>query len=134
MTPTVSNLVGRVLLAQIFLIAGLQKIGAYAATQGYMEAMGVPGVLLPLVIAAEVGGALALILGWQTRLAAAGLAAFSVATGVVFHFDLADQMQTIMLMKNLAIAGGLIVVAGLGAGSLSLDARLRRSSVAPSAA
>jgi putative oxidoreductase len=89
-----------------------------------MEAMGVPVALLPLVIALEVGGALALILGWQTRLTALALAGFSVVAAVIFHANLGDQMQMIMFMKNFAIAGGLLVVASQNpAHSLSLDGR-----------
>jgi putative oxidoreductase len=123
---TYVNLVGRILLAQIFLLAGLNKIAGYAGTQGYMESMGVPGSLLPLVILLEVGGGLALIIGWQTRLAAYALAAFTLVAAVIFHSNLADQMQMIMFMKNLAIAGGLIILAVHGAGSLSLDRRRTR--------
>jgi len=119
-----TNLAGRILLAQLFLMAGLSKITGYAGTQGYMEAMGVPAALLPLVIALEVGGALALILGWQTRLTALALAGFSVVAAVIFHANLGDQMQMILFMKNFAIAGGLLVVASQNpAHSLSLDGR-----------
>jgi len=108
----VMNLAGRLLLAQIFLLAGINKITGYAGTQGYMEAMGVPGGLLPLVILLEVGGAVALIIGWKTRWAALALAGFSILSAVIFHADLADQVQAIMFMKNFAIAGGLLVLAG----------------------
>lgn len=119
-----TNLAGRILLAQLFLMAGIGKITAYAGTQGYMEAMGVPGALLPLVIGLEVGGALALILGWQTRLVAFALAGFSLVSAAIFHADFSDQMQTILFMKNLAIAGGLLIVAAQNpAFSLGLDRR-----------
>jgi putative oxidoreductase len=119
------NLVGRILLAHIFLIAGLNKISGYSGTQGYMEAMGVPGELLPLVILLEIGGALALIVGWQTRLAAYALAVFCVVSALIFHSNLADQMQMILFMKNWAMAGGLLVLAANGAGAFSLDNRQR---------
>lgn len=119
------NLVGRILLAHIFLLAGLNKITGYSGTQGYMEAMGVPGMLLPLVIILEIGGALALIAGWQTRLAAYALAMFSIVSALIFHSNLADQMQMIMFMKNWAMAGGLLVLAANGAGAFSLDNRGR---------
>lgn len=119
----ISEFTTRLLLAQVFLIAGLTKITGYADTQGYMEAMGIPGALLPLVILLEAGGGLAIILGWQTRLVAATLALFSLAAAVIFHNNLADQMQTIMFMKNLAIAGGLILLVAHGAGGYSLDNR-----------
>lgn len=116
------NVAGRVLLALIFVMAGAGKLGAgYAATQGYMDAMGVPGALLPLVIVLELGGGLALMVGWQTRWIAAALAAFTLVAGVVFHNNFADQMQMIMFLKNLAISGGLLLLVVHGAGSLSLD-------------
>ena len=117
------NLAGRILLASIFLIAGLNKIGGYAGTQGYMESVGVPGGLLPLVILLEVGGALALIIGWQTRIAAWALAGFTLLAAILFHNDFGNQIQMIMFLKNLSIAGGLLIVAANGAGAFSLDAR-----------
>lgn len=119
------NLLGRILLAHIFLLAGLNKITGYSGTQGYMEAMGVPGVLLPLVIVLEIGGALALIAGWQTRLAAYALALFSIVAALLFHNNLGDQIQMILFMKNWAIAGGLLVLAANGAGAFSLDNRAK---------
>lgn len=115
------NFAGRILLAQIFLLAGLNKINGYSGTQGYMEMMGVPGVLLPLVILLEIGGALALIAGWQTRLTAYALALFSIVSALIFHSNLGDQMQMILFMKNWAMAGGLLVLAINGAGAFSLD-------------
>jgi len=119
------NLAGRVLLAHIFLLAGINKIIGYSGTQGYMEAMGVPGMLLPLVILLEIGGALALIAGWQTRLAAYALALFSIVSALIFHSNLGDQIQMILFMKNWAMAGGLLVLAANGAGAFSLDNRAR---------
>ena len=116
-------LLGRVLIAAIFLLAGLQKIGGYEATQGYMAAMGVPGAMLPLVIALEVGGALAIIAGYRTRLFAFLLAGFSIVSALLFHRALGDQMQSIMFMKNLAMAGGFLFLVARGAGDWSLDAR-----------
>jgi len=118
-----ADLVGRVLISAIFLLAGLQKIGGYAATQGYMAAMGVPGALLPLVIALEVGGALAIILGYHTRLVALLLAGFSVISALIFHRALGDSMQFILFMKNLAMAGGFLFLVSRGPGEWSLDAR-----------
>jgi len=119
------NLAGRILLAHIFLLAGINKITGYSGTQAYMEAMGVPGMLLPLVILLEVGGALALIVGWQTRWAAYALALFSIVSALIFHSNLSDQIQMILFMKNWAMAGGLLVLAANGAGAFSLDQRAK---------
>jgi len=116
-----STFAGRILMAQIFLLAGISKIGAYEGTQGYMESVGLPGMLLPLVIALEIGGGLALIIGWKARWAAAALAGFSVVSALIFHNNFADQMQMIMFMKNFAIAGGLLFLLAHGAGAYSLD-------------
>lgn len=120
---SVLNLAARLLVAQIFLISGLGKITAYGGTQEYMMAMGVPGALLPLVIAVEVGGGLALIFGFQTRWAALALAGFCVLTALIFHSNFADQIQLIMFMKNLAMAGGLLLFVQHGASAPSLDSR-----------
>ncbi len=118
------NLTGRIFIAAIFLIAGIGKLGAgYAGTQGYMESMGVPGILLPLVIALEIGGAILVIAGLFTRVTALALAGFTVLSALLFHADFSDQMQMIMFMKNFAIAGGFLFLAANGAGAWSLDAR-----------
>ncbi len=117
-----TTLVGRILLGHIFLLAGISKIGSYAGTQGYMEAMGVPGMLLPLVILLEIGGGLALIVGFQARITASLLAGFSIISAIIFHANIEDQMQSIMFMKNFAIAGGLLFITAFGAGSWSIDA------------
>jgi putative oxidoreductase len=119
----VSQLVARVFLGHIFLLAGVSKIGAYAGTQGYMDAMGVPGGLLPLVILLEVAGGLAIIAGWKTRWAAIALAAFSVISAAIFHNNFGDQTQMILFMKNIAIAGGFLLLAVHGAGAYSIDNR-----------
>ena len=120
-----ADLAGRVLLAAMFLLSVIGKISGYAGTQGYMESMGVPGALLPLVIALEIVGAVAVIVGLRTRLAAAGLAVFTLAAGFIFHGG-ADQMQQIMLFKNVAIAGGFLLLVARGAGDWSFDARRER--------
>lgn len=118
-----SLVAGRLLLAAIFLMAGINKISGFAGTQGYMESMGVPGMLLPLVIVLEVVGAIAIIIGWQTRWIAYALAGFTIVAGILFHMDFSQQMQMIMFMKNLAIAGGLLILAEQGPGSLSIGGR-----------
>jgi putative oxidoreductase len=123
---TSTELVGRVLLTVLFLLSGLGKLGAYGATAGYMASAGVPGALLPLVIAVEILGSVAIVLGWQTRTVALLLAGFTLATGVLFHNNFADQVQMIMFLKNLSITGAFLILAANGAGALSLDARNAR--------
>jgi putative oxidoreductase len=125
-TTTVKNfseLAGRILLSVLFLLSGVGKIGAYAATAAYMASVGVPSVLLPVVIATEVVGATAIIVGWQTRITAFLLAGYSLLTALVFHTNFADQIEMIMFLKNVSIAGGLLLLVANGAGPLSLDRR-----------
>lgn len=119
----ISQLIARIFLGQIFLIAGIGKISAYQGTAGYMEAMGVPGGLLPLVIALEVLGGLAIIAGWQTKWTAMALAAFTIIAALIFHNNFADQIQMILFMKNIAMTGGLMLLAVHGAGAYSIDNR-----------
>jgi putative oxidoreductase len=122
-----AELGGRILLASLFLLSGLGKLGAgYAATAQYMNAVGVPGALLPLVIAVEIGGALAIIVGWQTRAVAFLLAGFTLLSGVLFHNNFGDQIQMIMFLKNVSISGGFLILVANGAGALSLDHRLAK--------
>ena len=118
---------GRILIGLIFFMAGIGKIGAaYAGTAGYMDSMGVPGALLPVVIILEIVGGLMVITGFKVKWAAYALAAFTLVAGVIFHSNFADQMQSIMFMKNLAITGGLLLLAVHGAGELSLDKKLSK--------
>ena len=127
-----SVLTGRIGLSAIFILSGIAKLGpGYAAAQGYMEAMGVSGALLPLVIFAEIAGGLAVLSGFLTRWAAIGLAVFSIASGFLFHFQFADQMQFVSFFKNIAMAGGFLVLAAQGAGAFSIDGWLasRRADV-----
>ncbi len=117
-------LTGRILLAVMFVLSGVAKIGAYAGTQQYMEAYGVPGGLLPLVIVTEVAGGLLIAAGLFTRITALALAGFTLLSAIIFHVDFADQIQTILFLKNLAIAGGFLMLIAFGPGALSVDARL----------
>jgi putative oxidoreductase len=115
--------IGRVLMAIMFIRYGVEKIFGYVGTQGYMEAHGVPGMLLPLVILTEAGGGLCVLLGLFTRPVAIALAGFCVLTALFFHWHPEDQMQMINFMKNLTIAGGFLVLAGAGPGAFALDNR-----------
>jgi putative oxidoreductase len=122
-----AELAARVLLSALFLIAGLNKIGQYDAIAGYMQSAGVPAQLLPVVIAVEVVGALALIVGWKTRSVASLMAGFTVLTAVLFHGNLSNPEQLIQFLKNLSIAGGFLVLILHGPGPFSLDHRNRAS-------
>jgi putative oxidoreductase len=102
-------LVGRLLIAAMFVLSGWGKISGYAGTQAYMQHAGVPGGLLPLVILLELGGGIAIIIGY------------------LFHSGSPDQMQHIMFLKDVSIAGGFLFLTAYGAGPLSVDARLRGS-------
>jgi putative oxidoreductase len=111
------------MLALIFIIAGAGKIGDPAGTAGYMQSMGVPAILLWPTIALEVLGGIAIIVGFQTRLVAYLLAAFCIVAAAIFHSNFADQMQQIMFLKDIAIAGGFLLLASSGATAYSIDKR-----------
>jgi putative oxidoreductase len=119
-----ADVVGRVLIATLFLLSGWGKLAAYAATQAYMQQAGVPGGLLPLVILLELGGGFAIVIGLYTRPVALLMAGFSIVAAWLFHAGTADQMQQIMFLKNLGLAGGFLFLVANGAGRLSVDARL----------
>jgi putative oxidoreductase len=122
----VLNIAARILMSQIFILSGFQKLTGYASTQQYMASHGIPGALLPLVILTELGGGLALLFGFKARWAALALAGFSVLTALLVHLKPGDQMQMINFMKNLAMAGGLLVLVRCGAGAPSIDAARER--------
>ena len=119
----VVELTGRVFLSALFLLSGIGKLSAYAGTAVYMASAGVPAALLPIVIGVEIGGAVAIIVGWQTRIVALLLAGFTLLSALIFHTHFADQIQMIMFWKNVSIAGGLLLLVAHGAGPLSLDGR-----------
>lgn len=124
------SLAGRLLLALLFLPAGISKIGGFAGTVGYIGSKGLPmpevGAVIAIVV--EVLGALALIAGFGTRIAALVLAVFTLVATVFFHnyWGMPAEMQMVqklMFFKNIGVVGGLLVLAAHGAGAWSLDAR-----------
>lgn len=124
------SLIGRLLLAALFLPAGISKIGGFAGTAGYIASKGLPlpEVGAAIAVAVEILGGLALILGFGTRLAALALALFTLVATFIFHNYWgvpADQafVQQLMFYKNIAVVGGLLVLAAHGAGAWSLDAK-----------
>lgn len=120
-------LVSRILLALLFVLSGFGKLADVNGFAAYMAMGGVPAVLAWPVVLFEILGGLALIAGYQTRIVALALAAFCVLSGVLYHFDLGNQMQLTNLLKNLGLAGGYLALAVTGAGALSVDARLGRA-------
>ena len=123
MNTTYTTLAARVLLALLFIVAGLGKLGDVAGFTGYMVSGGIPAVFAWPTILLEVLGGLAILIGFHTRIAALALAGFTLLAGVLYHFVPADQMQMTMFLKNLAITGGLLLLAQHGAGKLSVDGR-----------
>jgi len=117
----------RLMLAFIFIVEGWSKIGYYEGTVQYMENHGVPGMLLPLVILTELGGGLLIACGFRTRLAALALGGFCVLTAILFHRNIADISEFIHFNKDLAIAGGFLLLAAFGAGDWSIDALQSRA-------
>ena len=123
--PAALALIGRVGIAAIFVLSGFSKLAAPAAMIAYIKSSGLPlpEVALAIAIVIELGGGIALILGYRTRFVAAAIAAFSIVTAFVFHGALGEQSQFINFFKNIAIAGGLLNVIALGGDAWSLDAR-----------
>lgn len=120
-----AHLLGRILLALIFVVAGAGKIADQTGTVAFMESVGVPGILLWPTIALELLGGIALIVGFQTRVIAWLLALFCIVAAVLFHRDFSNAMQTTLFLKDLAIAGGLLILASSSVLYLAVDNRQR---------
>ncbi|GKX53770.1 DoxX family protein [Budvicia aquatica] len=120
-------LIARILMPILFIVAGYGKLGdAYAGTQQYMQAMGVPGFFLPLTILLELGGGLAVMFGFLTRTTALFTVIFTLATAFIFHINFAEGANQLMFMKNLTIAGGYLLLAVSGPGAWSIDGLLKK--------
>lgn len=125
---TFLSVAARFLMALIFIVSGWQKMMGYSGTESYFSSMGIPlaGIVTPLVILIELGGGLALLFGLKTRWVAAILALFTVGAALIAHRNFADPGQEIHFMKNLAMAGGLLMFVKYGAGAASVDARIEK--------
>jgi putative oxidoreductase len=123
-------LVGRCLLAALFLHEAWSKITAYSAAIAYAKAFGVPEQLLPLAIAVEVGCGISILLGYYARAGALLLAAFCLATAALFHLRWSNHNELLHFEKDLAIAGGLLVLFARGAGGWALDALRKGTRIA----
>ncbi|MEJ8850532.1 DoxX family protein [Variovorax rhizosphaerae] len=126
----ITALIGRILIAYLFIPAGIGKLTNFSGTVGYVASSGLPlpEVGAAIAIFVEVGLGIALLLGFKTRITAFAMALFTVAAALFFHKywsapDAMKMMQTINFNKNMAIAGGLITLAGFGAGRLSIDGK-----------
>lgn len=114
--------VSRFFMALIFVMSGIGKIGAYAGTQSYMEAYGLPGMLLAPTIIFEIGVGIFVLVGFKTKIVASLSVGFCLLTAVVFHSNFADQTQQIMFLKNVAMAGGFLMLVRHGSGLYGIDA------------
>lgn len=115
------DLLARILISIMFLLSGVNKIGNYEGTVAWMESMGVPGIFLIPAIILEIVGPILIIIGYKVKISAALLSMFCVATAVIFHNNLSDQMQFISFMKNIGLAGGFLFLFVNVAKNFSLD-------------
>ena len=113
--------VGRLLLSTLFLIEGIGKISVQENVVMYMEDYGVPGILFIPAIVLEILFPIILIVGYRTRWAASIMALFTFAVAIIFHSDFNEEMQLIMFLKDIAIAGGFMIIVAYGPGKISLD-------------
>jgi len=117
------DLIGRILISSVFLLSSYSKIFNYSGTVAWMEEFGIPGFLLGPTIVLEILFPILIIIGYRTRISAIILAIFSIATGLIFHLDFANQMQTVALLKNLGLAGGLIFLTVNGPKGWAIEAK-----------
>ena len=115
------DLIARILISTLFLLNGIFKISNYEGTVGWMESFGLPGILIIPAIILEIIGPILIIIGYQTRIAAASLSLFCIATAIIFHNDFSDQMQLTAFLKNIALAGGFLFLVVNGAKGYCLD-------------
>jgi putative oxidoreductase len=125
MSNNLALLAARIFLVPLFLVSGVGILAAPGGFAGYMASLGLPAPMLVtwLVIAIKVLGSVAVLVGFQTRLASYAIAAFAIGAALLGHFDFADQNQITQFMKNLAVAGGFLALSAAGPGAYSLDAR-----------
>jgi putative oxidoreductase len=120
------DLIGRILISALFLLNGVFKINNYDGTIGWIESFDMPGILIIPAIILEIAGPILIIIGYKTKLAAGLLSLFCIATAVIFHNDFADQMQFTSFLKNIALAGGFLLIVVNGAKDFSLDNKFKK--------
>ena len=122
----IADLIGRILISALFLLNGIFKISNYDGTIGWMESFGMPGILIIPAIILEIAGPVLIIIGYKTKLAAGFLSLFCIATAFIFHNDFANQMQLTSFLKNVALAGGFLILFVNGAKGFSLDNKFKK--------
>ena len=122
----IADLIGRILISALFLLNGIFKISNYDGTIGWMESFGMPGILLIPAIILEIAGPVLIVIGYKTKLAAGLLSLFCIATAFIFHNDFANQMQLTSFLKNIALAGGFLILFVNGAKGFSLDNKFKK--------
>ena len=122
----VIDLVGRILISALFLINGMFKISNYEGTIGWMESFGMPGMFIVPAIIVEIASPVLIIIGYKTKFAAGLLSLFCITTAFIFHNDFADQMQFNSFLKNIALAGGFLILFANGAKAISLDNKFKK--------
>lgn len=120
------NLLSRIMIVYLFIWAGIGKIEGYHETAGYMSSMHVSPYFLPLVILLELGGGIAIVFGFLTRFSAISMAFFSIIAAMIFHIDFSNEMQKLMFIKDVSIAGGLLLLASNGSGKISVDYLIKK--------
>ena len=125
----IADLIGRILISALFLLNGIFKISNYDGTIGWMESFGMPGILIIPAIILEIAGPVLIIIGYKTKLAAGLLSLFCIATAFIFHNDFGNQMQLTSFLKNIALAGGFLILFVNGAKGFSLDNKLNKRNV-----
>ena len=118
------DLVGRIFISLVFLLSGINKIGNYEGTVGWMESLGMPGFFLIPAILLEIVTPIFIIVGYKVKISAALLSLFCIATAIIFHTDFTNQMELISFMKNIGLAGGFLFLVVNGAKDFSLDKKL----------
>ena len=121
MLSNVLDLIGRIFISSIFLLSGINKIQNYEGSHGWMESLGVPGILLIPAIVLEVLAPIFVIVGYQVKISAALLSLFCMATAIIFHTDFSSQIQITSFLKNIELAGGFLLIVVNGAKKYSLD-------------
>ena len=119
-------LIGRILITALFLLNGIFKISNYEGTIGWMESFGIPGMFIVPAIILEIAGPVLIVIGYKTKIAAGLLSLFCITTAFIFHNDFTDQMQFTSFLKNIALAGGFLILFVNGAKGISVDNKFKK--------